>query len=342
MEPRTDPLASPDFFPVKIDADKNTILFHQMSRDTLRQSAFLDRRAVRAGPTTLLADIRRLPTLPARRPLHFVLHSAFCGSTLLARYLEHLPNCLVIKEPGLLGQLSALKALPPEHDPAAWSEWFDVAMKLLARGYPSDDAVIVKAPDLCNWMARLLLEHDARTRIVFMFCPLRVFLLQVLKVGHRRAWLGEHIKLLQPWFARVPFLSGVDAGALADGQRAAAMWLLNSFLCWQLVSGPGADRVLVLDGEELMARPAEVVQRVAACFALSPDAANPSSLPEFQPITHHAKDSGMPYDAAMRLQELRDAEARCGGEVQAAIAWADGVAGEWMASSPFPIGRAGG
>ncbi len=90
-----DPLATPDFFPTNIDAERQIIQFTQMSKDSYRQSTFLDRRIVRAGATTLMAEIPKLITRQTMQPLHFILHVAFCGSTLLARYLETVPRCLV-------------------------------------------------------------------------------------------------------------------------------------------------------------------------------------------------------------------------------------------------------
>ena len=106
--PSPDPLATPDFFPLKIDPLHNTVLFVQMSRKSFRQSAFLDQRAVVSGQTTLSAEIHELSRRQADCPTHFILHGAFCGSTLLARYLEQLPHCFVLKEPGVLSQLSWL------------------------------------------------------------------------------------------------------------------------------------------------------------------------------------------------------------------------------------------
>ena len=58
-----DPLATPDFFPMQIDAQRNSILFVQMSRQSFKQSVFLDRRAVRAGRTTLSTE-RLIPLRP--------------------------------------------------------------------------------------------------------------------------------------------------------------------------------------------------------------------------------------------------------------------------------------
>jgi hypothetical protein len=221
--PLVDPLATPDFFPMQIDAQRNSILFVQMSRQSFKQSVFLDQRAVLAGTTTISAEIPKLMGRHGERPMHFILHGAFCGSTLLARYLEILPDCLVVKEPSVLFQLSRLQDGPVEAAPCPFEVRLGVTLGLLARGYPGDRAVIVKANDRCSWMGNLLLDHDASTKIIFVSAPLKVFLLQALKDDDRRQFVRARVEQAG---------RGHGAGALSlwgDGQRAAALWLLKSF-----------------------------------------------------------------------------------------------------------------
>jgi hypothetical protein len=218
-----------------------------MSRETFRESTFLDRSTVRAGPTTLIAEMPKLLTRQAKLPLQFILHVGYCGSTLLTRYLETLPHCRVLREPDVLGQLLSLKdRIPTAASDRQWAEWFTVVMALLSRDYPKDRAVVIKTGDI-NWMGSLFVDHNDTTKIVFLF-PLRTFLLQVLKVDHRRQWLREHIQTLRWSMARVPFLSEISLVDLTDGQRAAAMWLSNAFICRSLLERPDSHRILVLTG----------------------------------------------------------------------------------------------
>src|SRR5262249_21387895 len=149
---------------------------------------------------------------------------------LLARCLERLPRCFVLKEPQLLGQLSAFRnaafnAARPE--PPRWGHWFGLAMNLFARAYPGDLATVVKAPDRCSWMGHALLQHDSRTKVAFLSSPLRIFLQHALKADHRRDWLRAHVQELKMPMAQVPFLSDIAPEGLSDGDRAASMWLLN-------------------------------------------------------------------------------------------------------------------
>jgi hypothetical protein len=335
----SDPLATPDFFPMAVNPQRNTLVFSSMSRDTLIQSPCLDRQyTALASNTILTAEIPKLLTRRPQRPLQFILHSAFCGSTLLARHFEELPHCLVLKEPQVLGQIASLKdqkRAPGNRD--LWADWFQVVFAMLARGYPSDNAVVVKASSICNSLGNALLDHDGKTKIVFLYSCLRTFLLQVLKSADRRRWLGEHIGFLAGPMAQVPFLSATDAANLTDGQLASAMWLVNSFLCRSLLARPDSHRILTLDGETLVSRPRETVLAAADFLGLIADDASRAALENLQPSLRHAKDARLAYGADARAAELADAETRCGGEVSAAMAWAGNVAADWLPHSPFPI-----
>jgi predicted O-linked N-acetylglucosamine transferase (SPINDLY family) len=335
-QPLCDPLATPDFFPARIDVSRNMIVFAMMSRDTFRQSTFLDRWMVRAGSKTLLAEIPKLLTRQAALPLQFILHVGYCGSTLLAQYLETLAHCLVLKEPDVLGQLLSLKRGIPAPADGQWAEWFKVTMALLSRGYPEDRAVVIKAGDI-NSMGHLFLDHNERTKIVFLFTPLRKFLLQVLKLDDRRQWLREHMQLLRWSMARVPFLSEITAVDLRDGQGAAAMWLLNAFICRSLLERPDSHRILILNGERLISQPGESVLAAADHLGLLADRSNRYAVQELRPLSHHSKDRRLAYDANTRAAELADAEARCGSEVEAAMSWAEQVSSGWLSRSPFPV-----
>ena len=332
-----DPLATPDFFPMKIDSRRNTVLFVQMSRESFRQSAFLDQTIILSGKTTVSAAIPKLLHRKAELPMHFILHTGFCGSTLLARYFEELPRCLVLKEPMVLGELSTLRNdATPGYEPESWHDWFQVTFALLARGYPTNDTVIVKAPD-CNWMGNLLLDHDARTKVIFLAVSLKVFLLQILKVEYRRQWLRDHMRQQQRPMAQVPFLSATVGTELTDGQSAAAMWLMNSFLCHSLLTRPDAHRVLVMNGEELISQPQPTVRAAAEFFGLGDDQVSAIAINMLRPSSQHSKDDQQPYDATTRAADLADAEARHGREMRDALAWARSVSSGWLAECPFPL-----
>jgi hypothetical protein len=329
---------------MRIDLKRNALVFVQMSRESYRWSSFLDKRAFRSGPASFSAELMellpQLPILPERRPLHFILHGAFCGSTLLARYLDAFSHCLVLKEPHLLFQLARLRAnasAPTALEPHLWANWLRVAMVLFARGYPSDAAVIIKANDVCNWMGNLLLDHDIGTKIIFLSSPLKVFLLSVLKNTDRRKWVRQRVRELRAYLSEVPFLTETVVAELSDGQCGAAVWLLNSFLCSFYLARSDSDRVLPLSSETLIWQPRDVVYAAVDFLGLTCDEANRRELTTVRPLSYYSKDPLVPYDAVTRAKELGNTEAQFGPEVEVAISWAKQVSWGWLSRSPFSI-----
>jgi hypothetical protein len=165
-----------------MDFARSVLKFVRMSRDTYRDSVFLDDRTRFLGNQAfemLLDDILFAASCKPKaiRPIHYILHTTFCCSTLLSRYFELLEFCFVLKEPLLLTQL----ALTPPQSVSQWDVVFDVGVKLLTRTYEPNQIVVIKPHEPCNVLAERLLKHDDRSTVTFLITPLRQFLLAILK-----------------------------------------------------------------------------------------------------------------------------------------------------------------
>ncbi len=285
--------------------------------------------------------LERLSSRLARCPAHFILHGAFCGSTLLARHLDELPRCLVLKEPHLLAQIGKLGNAGLSSAPGSrtWEDWFEVALTLLSRPDADDSAVLIKAPDQVNWLASRLLDRDPRTKIIFLCAPLRVFLLATLKSGDRREWLRSRGRGLGLQLAQVPFPDAVAVEELTDAQLGAALWLLNNFLCSNLMARADSGRLLVMSSEDLIHCPMEKFHQAVEFFGLGREEDIRSTLGAFRPINYYSKTPDRPghFDAEMRSAVLAAIDARFGQEVDAGVLWAKRMAADWLARCPFPI-----
>ncbi|MGH9350652.1 MAG: hypothetical protein ACRD2G_00550, partial [Terriglobia bacterium] len=110
-------LASCRYYPVKIDLCRRLIWFAEIDREMYQRAGFLVPKQAKMSEErygfnlddVLLYDLS-LPIGGA--PSHYVFITAFCCSTLLARLLDRVPGCLVLKEPGILGQLGMLRYRP--------------------------------------------------------------------------------------------------------------------------------------------------------------------------------------------------------------------------------------
>jgi hypothetical protein len=327
-------LRSPDFYPLKMDFDTGILSFLPMSRATYRASSFLDGRTQPAGPerydiptADLLADAA-LPTSPNR--VHYIFHAAFCCSTLLARYLELVPPCFVLKEPLFLTQMAvvrprAIEVLPPTNDgaipPAEWTPLFELCARLLRRGYAAEDIVAIKVNDICNSLGEMLLTRDPASKAVFVTIGLKEFLLVLLKSTDRRQWLRGRLLKAQKDAAIVPELAGFDPAQLSDAEGGAYLWALNEALRERLCAA-GQSRILTLPGEQIADAPEGAVRAVATHFGLSVGQSLPKNIFSDATAAKHAKDPSRTYDARSRRKELKTLQKQIGVEADRGVEWA--------------------
>lgn len=323
---------SPDFYPLKMDFDRGLLGFLPMSRAAYKASSFLDGRTQAANPErydALVADLllagAELPTAPNR--VHYIFHAAFCCSTLLARYLELIPPCFVLKEPLFLTQMAIVRPRAMEAhnegalEPAEWTRQFDLCIRLLGRGYATDDIVAIKVNDICNSLGEILLARDPASKAVFVTIGLKDFLLVLLKDPDRRQWLRGRLIRARNDSGVVPELAEFDPTRMSDAEGGAYLWALNEALRARLCAA-GQSRVLTLPGEEIADAPAGAVRSVAIHFGLPVSQGLPKNIFSDATAARHAKDPSRTYDARSRRKELKTLQKQIGAEADRGVEWA--------------------
>jgi hypothetical protein len=317
--------ASPDWHPLHVDFERQVITFVRISQTAYREYVYLgidsaERRGARFYEIRfddVLLAAANAPIIP--RPVHYILHTAFCCSTLLARYFEVLSSCFVIKEPRILAELGlTLYDSVPQ-----WESMFQLSLRLLARTYPSQDLVIIKTHVPSNILGKKLLDYSEQTNITFVLCPLRDFLLATLKrddrKGRVRFW-NRHSATLTA--RRIPELADINPDDLADANAVAYWWLVNSFLCRELLSSGHGARVMAIDGSQLADSPESILPLVMRHSGLLLVERQVESLVTHDSAKRHSKDTSLLYDANSRRLEMRDLENLYGKEVDEAVDWA--------------------
>ncbi|MGB2603429.1 MAG: hypothetical protein WBC78_07535 [Candidatus Sulfotelmatobacter sp.] len=314
--------SSPELYPLKVDFARQVIRFVRMSEESYRHSVFLDTRTRSIGDQTyeIRLDDILLAAATQSRPgrIHYIFHTTFCCSTLLARYFELLPSCLVLKEPMLLTQL----ALTSVTSVRCWEEVFDVCVRLLARVYTPHQTVIIKPHEPCNALGEKLLGHDNEASVTFLHTSLRSFLLSILKSDERRLWVRNRLRNPVE-IAAYPGSDRLHLDNLTDSEAAAYLWLLNCFLCKQLSSGKYRSRVLVINGERVADSAGEVVSAIAALCQLNLDFQQLERLLTHSSAGKYSKDLSKSYDANSRRQEMAELEIRFGAEADRGESWAE-------------------
>lgn len=268
-------------------------------------------------------------TLPAGQdaaapPLHFLFHSAFCGSTMLVRALDRAGMAMGLSEPVLLNDVVGYRRRGAA--PAAVARLADLSLRLLARPFGAGEAVVVKPSNLINPLAHLLMALRPGARAVFLYAPLEVFLVSVVRKGLEcRLWVRELLEgYLREGAVDLGF-AAEDYFRLTDLQVAAVGWLAQHRLFVALAQRVGADRLASLDSEALTSHTPAALQAVLRHYGLPSDTDLAARIAQGPAFATHSK-SGTTYSAQARQADYAAAHAAHADEIDKVCAWAGQVA----------------
>ena len=314
-------LADARWFAHRYDRQRDEIHFAWLSRDAHRATAFLTQPEIaQATPRTIVPRRLIAGRSLAQAPLHVILHSGLTGSTLLTRALDREGVSMTLSEPPILTDVVSHRLAGASPQQAA--ALLDDVLGLLARPFASGEAVIVKMGSIGNALGGDILARRVTSKALCLHAPLPVYLASAARKGlEGRIWGRKLFATLRG--ARMTDL-GFSEDELfehTDLQIAADAWLiLHRVMGAVLARFP--DRAGTTDSEALILRPEQTIAAIADHFGLSLDATAIAADPLFG---RHAKN-GKPFDAGRRAEELRDAAALHGEEIDRVVDWAHKVA----------------
>ena len=275
-------------------------------------------------------------TAPGR--LHFLFHSAFCGSTMLVRAFDRPGVAMGLSEPAIINDVVGFRrrGAPPREV----ARVADIATRLLGRPFAPDEAVVVKPSNVINPLAELLLALRGEARAIFLYAPLETFLISVARKGLAcRAWVRELADgyLTDQYFGPLG-MTPHDLFRQTDLQVAAAGWLAQHLHFARLADKLGPDRLRTLDADALAADPPAALAAAAAHYGLTLDAAAVAQIAAGPAFSRHS-NSGARYSGDARREDYATARAAYGEEIGMVMVWAEAVAtaAGITLNAPFPL-----
>ena len=309
----------------RYDPDQDAVHLLPVPRDDHDKAVFLTDEYLPTGRTPLV--VRRkdaMAAAPACAPIHFIFHSAYCCSTLLARAVDRPGWGMGLKEPVILNDMVGWRRRGGQGPDMA--EVLDDALTLLARPFAPGEAVVVKPSTIVNSLAFAMLTLRPEARAILLYAPLPTFLGSIAKKGiDGRLWVRTLLtgmlddNLIDLGFAPRDYLGHTDL------QAAAICWLAHQKLFAALVDRFGESRVRTLDSATLMDDPAAAIQSMATLFGRPLDNAAIGEIIAGPAFRTHSK-SGNAFDSADRAIEHRDAAEIHADEIGKVIAWTKAVA----------------
>jgi hypothetical protein len=326
-DPLQDFAENPDWLFKGIQGETMQYLFARVSKDTYRESSFLDHRMnplpVDAKGAAIASVNRFLKN--DSRPANYIFHSAFCCSTLFSNCLQSVSDSLVLKEPQVLGSLGDALAQSQSSGSFNRDHWLAIlapSLRLLEKTYAGQRGVIIKPANSANNLILDILNLRP-SKTLFMVGSLKGFLLSNLKgLDESQRMVPLFLQRLIPLTDYAIKIQLANPESLGHLQQCAILWHTQLYHFSRLAAGNPSVRFLHAD--DFLQEPEAVIERALEYFELPCETADLQQLTTSGPLSRHSK-SGDQFDAAAREAENLKLSAKYDRELKDALVWMDGL-----------------
>lgn len=324
MEINRDTLfANPQLYLMSYETDHAR--FMAMDRESFANSIFLDDRIV-PGPerklfriplNVLLEDVAGRGYTPPR--LGIIHQVAQCGSTLLARALDHAGRSLVFREPQHLRQLGVLAGADFElaHASRELRGLVGLSMTMLGKREFEGEAMIVKGNVPIAMIGEVLLDADPEQAGIMLHLPLEDYCAAVMRTPDHQKWVESVTTELR--LGAHPLVGDLSSASI--GERCGALWLvlMERFARFQSRN----ERFHSLDANVMFARPAETIAAAAAHFGIAMTPEEAQGIASGPLFATYAKNPSMPYAPGLREERRAAAKEALKAEIADARAFVE-------------------
>lgn len=318
-------IADADWLAYRYHRESDSVHFRHVPITQHRRTTFLTDEYL--GVADRIVPVRRpvAMTLPrGEAPLHFIFHSAFCCSTLLARAFDIDGVALGLKEPVILNDLVGIRHRR-ELAGRDFAERLRHMLLLLARPRADGAALVIKPSNVANALAPAMMAMMPGARALLLHAPLDIYLKSIAKKGiDGRLWVRDLLaKLITDGLIDLGF-DEADYLRLTDIQAAAVGWLAQHAL-FARMAAEYPNRIRTLDSETLLSKPTECLVALARLYGLNLSDKEIAAIIQGPAFASHSK-TGARFGADERGAEYDEAAAAHADELHKVAYWAQAVA----------------
>jgi hypothetical protein len=308
-------------FPVDYDERRDELLMLPVPAERIADAAFLDQRLGGDWTAAVRLGWREIAIAPVPPPAALLFHTAFCGSTLLARTLQLPPQVVALREPQVLNQLASAALRQPR---SRIEGPLRAALGLLARPWVSEGRILIKPTNQANNLLPDLLRLT-RGKAILLYSSLPEFVISCCKklpeADRRVRWMAQHLikdtrlqdALQVPWDHPFHFIESCVLTWYSQVERYA-----------EALADDSEDRLRSLDMQAMLADPMAAVAAAAEWLELGIQASALQARVHEQ-FQRNAKHPERMFDAAQRAREREQVAARHADILEGAINWARDV-----------------
>ncbi len=308
----------------RYDPGHDAFQFQYVDRARHAAIPFLTDEYLGDNPPLILRRTEAVAAAPLPAPIHFLFHSAYCCSTLLAAAFDIPGVAMGLKEPVLLNDLIGWRHRGAKGPDVA--RVLDEGLRLLARPHAPGEALVIKPSNIVNPLIPAIMGLRPQARALLLHAPLDAYLASIARKGMLgRLWVRDLFgKLMREGMLAPLGIAPDQYLGLTDIQVAAVGWLAQQHQFHMLTAQLGA-RVATLDSEMLVARPHESLAALARLFGLALDDAAIAAIVHGPVFARDAKN-GADFGKGQRAEAAQRGLALHGEEVEKVAHWARIVA----------------
>lgn len=301
----------------------------------MRAASFLDERLGLQGREGVWIPFEQLaeadfPAHADSRAAAFIFHIGHCGSTLLSRLLDHVPDVLGLREPLVLRDLATERRtldspLARLHE-QQWQALLHNSLRLWARGFSAQQRVVIKATSTCNNLIEPILAQSPHSRAVLLHLRLEPYLATMLK----RPGGGLDAQHAAP--ARLEYLhallgdTSIRLPGLQPAEILAMGWIAELARFMRLMADPAiSERLFLLDFEQLLADVPGTLDAVRRHLLLPQPSDSADGVERDSAMKRYAKDPNHAYSPDDRQHDLDLARHHFAADIAQGLHWADAL-----------------
>ena len=257
-------------------------------------------------------------------PLHFVFHSSFCCSTLLAKALDKKGASASLSEPNILVNLAEQMI----EGRSGSEEKLELALQLLGRPLGPGETIVVKPSSFANRLVEPALRLRPGSRGLLLYSDAQTFLASVVRRGLLGRINARKLYLnFRSWSALDFGFNETEIFEQSDLQIAALAWLMQIAHFDRLAATFGPDRLIVLDAADLLASPVTELDRVQSFFGLGFQEEEIEAIVSGPVFSRHSKDRARDYGQKARSEDHEALLKVHSEELEMVLRWLNAVAG---------------
>jgi hypothetical protein len=252
-------------------------------------------------------------------PLHFIFHTSFCCSTLLAKALGVRGVSEVLMEPNVLVDIAERPIRNVD---------LELALRLIERPLEPGDKIIVKPSNFANRVLEPALAVRPESRAVLLYSDPGTFLRSIIKRGLLgRINARKLYSKLSAWTSLRFGFSEEESFLQTDLQIAALAWLMQIAHFQSAADRLDPERMMFVDSADILSEPAATLQHVQTFFGLGLGERQVAEIADGPVFATHSKSARTDYNQGARVREHEALLKAHGEELEMVLQWLNAVAG---------------